>query len=147
MRKSSLLRALLSSTVVALLLSGCGAEKPNYDQTVILKGKLTKSGTPVQVDKAKLGDYARVEATFIPVASTGGPKMSAEVKDDGTFTLATSEGKPLPPGKYRVAVRQWEPYPQTDLLNGKFDEKNTPLVVEIGDPSQELLIDLDKPKG
>jgi len=127
---------------LALIAGGCGNTGPEYKETVLLKGKLTKGGTPLAVNKS-LGGYARVEVTFIPEAS--GAHNTAEVKEDGTFEMVTTEGKPLPPGKYKVEVRQWEPKPTTDLLEGKFDEQNTPIVRDITADTKEVTIDLDKP--
>ena len=50
----------------------------------------------------------------------------------------------LPPGKYRIAVRQWDPYPDTDKLGGKFDAQNSPIVREITG-EEDIVIDLSKP--
>lgn len=132
----------------ALLLSvGCSAPKVVVEETVLLKGKLTKGGTPLTVDSSKLGDYAKVEISFVPTEKQQGYKQSAKVGADGSFTLATESGKPLPPGKYKVAVRQWEPYPTKDLLNGKYDDQKTPLSVTIAADTKHVEIDMDKPNG
>lgn len=127
-------------------LIGCGSSGPEYKETVILKGKVTKGGQPLTVNKAQMGDYARVEATFIPEAADATPH-TVVVKEDGTFDMVTTEGKPLPEGKYKVAVRQWEPVNTNDLLKGAFDEKNTPIKREIKSDTKEVTIDLDKPNG
>jgi hypothetical protein len=124
--------------------AGCGAGSgPAYNPNTLLKGKVTKGGQPLQVNKAQMGNYARVEVAFVPVA--GGTAYSSEVKDDGTFEIVTTEGKAIPTGKYKIAVRQLE-Y-QNDLLQGKFDEQNTPITRDITTDTKEVTIDLDNPNG
>ena len=53
-------------------------------------------------------------------------------------------GNGIPPGKYRIAVRQWDPYPDRDRLEGKFSEKETPIVRDV-DGKTPIDIDLSKP--
>ena len=133
--------------VLALLATaGCG-EEVVVKETVLLQGKVVKGGQPLTVNSAQLGDYARVEAIFVPQDNSH-PGYAVKVEPDGSFRLATESGKPLPPGKYRVAVRQWEPYPQTDLLQGKFDQKTSPIMIDIAANTTDLgTIDIDKPNG
>jgi hypothetical protein len=140
------LQSLFAASFLLMALAGCGADTgPEYKASTILKGKVTKGGQPLVVDKSKMGDYARVEATFIPQA--GGTPHTVVVQPDGTFDMVTTEGKPLPAGKYKVAVRQWQPVNSNDLLQGKFDEKNTPIVRDITADTKEVTIDLDNPNG
>lgn len=133
--------------VLALLATaGCG-EQVVVKETVLLQGKVVKSGEPLKVNSAQLGDYARVEAIFVPQDNSH-PGYAVKVEPDGSFRLATESGNPLPSGKYRVAVRQWEPYPQNDLLQGKFDQKNSPVMIDIAADTTDLgTIDIDKPNG
>ena len=137
---------LLAGCCVLPLSVGCGGTAPAPEPVLLLRGKVLNAGAPLVADKAKLGDYARVEVKFIPLAGQG-QEFSAIPDQDGTFTLETADGKNLPPGKYKVAVRQWEPYPQTDKLGGKFDEQRSPIVVEITDPPKDVEIDIAKPSG
>jgi hypothetical protein len=125
------------------LLFGCNAQVVEEAKPVV-QGKLTKGGQPITVDPT-MGDYAYVQAIFMPPG--GLPPYNVRVANDGSFTIARDDGEPLPTGQYRVAVRQWEPYPMTDKLGGKFDERNTPITVEITNPPKDLVIDLDKPQG
>ena len=66
-----------------------------------------------------------------------GQPFSAAADEEGNFDLPGG----MPAGKYRVVVRQWEPYPQIDKLKGRFAEENSPLVVEV-DGKTPLQIDL-----
>jgi hypothetical protein len=131
------------AAILAVLVVGCGGpvvEAP----TAALKGKITKGGQPLPVNTS-MGAYAYVEAILIPPG--GGAPYTTRVAADGSFAVELAEGASIPPGQYRVAVRQWEPYPQTDKLGGRFDEKNTQIVVTVAAPPKELVIDLDKPGG
>ena len=89
--------------------------------------------------------------------------FNAIVKADGTFTLPGRYGKGIPPGKYRVGVRQWSYTPPPsggpmdpkvyrsgkglDLLQGKYEENSSPIVREITDKDRTVDIDLSKPQG
>jgi hypothetical protein len=130
-------------TLLLVLAAGCGGtvvEGP----VATLKGKITKGGQPLPVNTS-MGNYAYVEVMLMPAG--GGAPYIVRAEADGSFAVETADGKPPPAGKYRVAVRQWEPYPQTDRLGGKFDERNTPITIEVTDPPKDLNIDLDKPQG
>ena len=123
-------------TLLAIGISGCGSSPVVEGPKATLKGKLSKGGQPLPVNTT-MGDYAYVEAKFMPTAGGGAP-----------FNVRVgADGKPPPAGKYRVAVRQWEPYPGNDKLGGAFDETRSPITVEITDPPKDLNIDLDKPQG
>ncbi len=99
----------------------------------------------MKVNRAQMGDYARVQLTFVPADGQGKKSYSAEVGEDGSFTVATDEGQRIPAGKYRVVVEQWEPYPDVDRLQGKFNQQNSRVTREIVESTQELEVDLDKP--
>lgn len=130
---------------VACALLGCSSHPPEPPPVPVLKGKLTKGGQPLAVSQG-MGDYAHVAAIFIPLGHQA-TQFNCKVAADGTFTAASSDGSVPAPGKYRVAVRQWDPFPRTDKLNGAFDEDRSPIVVEITNPPTDLVIDLDKPRG
>jgi hypothetical protein len=127
------------------LLAGCPST-PTPDRKIVAKGKVTKGGQPIPLNKAQFRDYAKVEIVFISEKDPN-HKVSVDAEPDGTFVLAAEAGDPLPPGKYRVAINQWEPYPRKNTLEGKFDAKNTPIVVEITNPPKDIDIDIDKPQG
>jgi hypothetical protein len=112
--------------LLGLAVSGCNSAPVVEAPKATIKGKLTKGGQPLPLNTS-MGDYAFNQVIFLP------------------FTIETADGKPPPAGKYRVAVRQWEPSPTTDKLGGQFDEQRTKITVEITDPPKDLEIDLDKP--
>jgi len=134
------------AAVVAL--AGCGGGGDDGPQVTAVSGELTKGGQPLEVSGREVGT-GRVVVEFYQLKDDGSVStdpFEAEVAPDGSFQVAGLKGRGIPPGKYKIAVRQWDPYPQTDRLNGAFSRDQTPLVrqVESGKP---LVIDLDKPEG
>jgi hypothetical protein len=129
--------------IASFFIAGCGPASVE-EPAVVMKGKLTKGGQPLAVNSA-MGDYSYNQVIFVP--ADGSPPFNSKVQADGSFTIVREDGKPPPPGKYKVAVRQWDPYPKTDKLGGQFDEQKTRITVEITDPPKDLEIDLDKPQG
>lgn len=81
-----------------------------------------------------------VQLEFVPAEGNPATETYGAVVDaEGKFDMPGG----MPPGKYKVAVRQWDPYPQTDKLGGKFSATATPIVRDVtGD--QPIEIDLDK---
>jgi hypothetical protein len=66
---------------------------------------------------------------------------------DGTsYTVPGRSGNGLPAGKYRIVVRQWDPFPDFDRLGGRFDEQNSPIIREITEDT-EINIDVSRPEG
>jgi hypothetical protein len=130
---------------LVLSLAGCGSGKPG-DNSQPVQGKLTNNGAALQIENKAPG-VAWVEVRFYPEnnGQISETHFQAGVKDDGTFNVPGPSGKGLPPGKYRVIVRQWDPYPQTDKLGGKFDETNSKISYDITG-STTLDIDLAKLK-
>ena len=76
-----------------LVSAGCGGSKP--PETVV-HGQILYRGEPVS------GGLI----VFAPNPDRGsdGPVATATLNDDGSFTLTTSDGKPVPAGWYRIAV-------------------------------------------
>ena len=52
----------------------------------------------------------------------------------------------IEPGEYLVTIRQWDPYPQNDLLKGKFGPKKSKIRRTI---EEDTVLDLDvsNPEG
>jgi hypothetical protein len=125
---------------------GCrgGQVEPKFSSA--LHGKITRGGQPLQVDKARHGGYANVELVFVPL-DRAGRQFTTKAGEDGAFEVLLPEGQTIPPGKYRIAVHQWNPQPKTDELGGRFSEQNSPIVRDITGGQQELVIDLASPKG
>ncbi|MES2790155.1 MAG: hypothetical protein V4719_11070 [Planctomycetota bacterium] len=113
----------------AVMLAGCGGA-PSGPPRIHVKGRVSNKGEPLKV-RAMVG---RVQVTFYPVTAPGAPHsdpQEAAVKPNGDFTVPGTDGKGIVAGQYKIAVRQWEEFPNKDLLAGKFDEKNTKLIREI----------------
>jgi hypothetical protein len=84
----------LAATMAAIsLISGCGKSKP--DETIV-RGQILYRGEPL----------ANGLIVFTPDIDHGsdGPPMTAKLLADGSFTVATADGKPVPAGWYRIAV-------------------------------------------
>jgi hypothetical protein len=146
---------------LAVALSGCGSS-----QAVWVHGKLTKGGVqyPLPADqRLNLTFYAVDEFKDGAQTIPAGQSYPANYKpDDGTFTVPGTDGRGIPPGKYRLSLvqrltrqavdkknekvkRNQKLFDRdTDFLNGQFGE-HSPIVVEIKD-STELAIELDKYK-
>lgn len=124
MQQRSSKLVIVCGLLMTIWLSGCGGGKASVTGTVTNKGK------PLTV-KPMVG---RVQVTFIPVVAAGAPPadpQEAVVKPDGSFTVPGTDGKGLAPGKYKIAVRQWDVFPQVDTLGGEYDAENTPFEREI----------------
>jgi hypothetical protein len=63
---------------------------------------------------------------------------------EGDVATGAYELIDVPAGTYRVSIQQQDPYPTHDLLQFKFDLKNSPIVKEVTQDRQELNIDLPK---
>jgi hypothetical protein len=117
----------------ALLVTGCGGGG------VTPRGKVTKGGQPI-----KVSDKGMVQVRLIPAEGTAGTVYNANVGADGSFEVKGPDGKPIPAGKYKIAVLAMDPYPTKDLLGGKFSEDKTTIVRDVSG-AQSLDIDVDKP--
>ena len=129
--------------------AGCGPKMPNEGPVVTIRGRVTNAGKPLTVQGRDIG-LGFVAVLFCRCqgegasAATGGGIYSCQADADGNFKVVGRFGNGIPPGKYRIAVRQWDPFPQHDALDGKFDENCSPILREIN-RSDFLEIDLSKP--
>ena len=128
--------------------AGCGPGNPAEGPVVGVHGRLTNAGQPLAVQGMDGGE-GMIRITFIKYEGEGkavaaSDTYSALVDARGNFKFSGRFGNGIPPGKYRVSVRQWEPYPQKDLLGGKFDEQHSPIFREVTG-KEPLEIDLSKP--
>jgi hypothetical protein len=81
---------------------------------------------------------------FIRIGTDAAGKQTvATVLGDqpGTCELLGQDGKPIPPGKYRVAVSVG-PEGGRDELEGKYGPENSPIEVEVK-AGEDLVIDLN----
>ena len=127
---------------------GCAPPTPPEGEVVIVRGKVTEGGRPLQVARADVG-AGWVQVLFLRDTGSGARANSNETystkaDDSGAFELKGRFGNGIPPGKYRIAVRQWDPYPDRDRLEGRFSERETSLVRNV-DGNAPIEIDLSKP--
>lgn len=129
--------------LVALLTVGCSPEKYSRANTVKLKGKLSDNGEPLFVEGIE-NATGMIRVGFHPILE-GKPTeevTSAAVDLEGNFELTDG----IEPGEYLITVGQYEPYPQNDLLKGKFGPKKSP-IRKVIDADTELDIDISRPEG
>lgn len=94
--------------VAILFLTGCEQSDP------VITGTVTNDGQALQVS-----DNGDIQIEFVQDGT--GQSYLASVQKDGTYELQA------PPGDYRVAVKQLDPYPNVDKLKGKFSQQETPI--------------------
>lgn len=126
----------------SVFLVGCGSAPEKY---TTVKGKVHKGGTPLQVSGADVGT-GFVQVDFYPLDAGGqiaGEPESTHADAEGNFTIGGTTGPGLKPGKYRVAVYQYDPYPDVDKLNGQFSKENSPIVKEIPEGQEEVEMEID----
>ncbi len=136
---------MLLSAVLCVVAAGCGG---GGERTVAVRGKVTDNGWPLQVADRDLG-LGMVLVQFYGIGDDGQQSTDpeeAEVDAEGNFEVAGRAGSGIPPGKYRIAVRQWDPYETVDRLNGRFDEENSQIIREITG-EEEIVIDVSKREG
>jgi hypothetical protein len=123
---------------------GCGGEEG--PPRLAISGKLTNAGQPLEVAGRDIG-LGRVVVEFYPLDASGEPSLepleTATVAANGEFNLVDG----IPPGKYRIAVHQWDPYPQTDRLESRFDRESSPIVRDLTSETDSLEIDVSRPEG
>jgi hypothetical protein len=132
------------AVLLCLLVAGCGG---GGQRAVPVRGRVTDAGKPLHVAGRDVG-IGMVVVQFYPVGEDGkAPSLAAEaqVAADGTFDAPGRDGRGLPPGKYLVAVRQWDPFPGVDKLGGRFDETRSKIVRQID--GGEIVVDVSKPEG
>jgi hypothetical protein len=140
--------AVIAVLAMAAIL-GCSRSSSGIKETAVpVKGRVTNAGQPLKISNPMVG---WVEVAFIEVKGDGRPDRAGETftthaDENGAFVMAGRLGNGLTPGKYRIAVHQWDPFPQTDKLGGKFGEKRTKIVREVTG-KEEILIDVSRPEG
>ena len=159
MRRSHLVLAFLIAPLAAM--SGCGEPR----NTVWVTGKLLKGGAEYVPPTGQV-----VNVTFVGLEiqdNTGKPLPNSEPfwaevdQANGKFSVPGTEGRGIPPGRYRVAVTQKmtrEAFNaanpkakkglnrEKDMLANSFGLETSPIIREVK-TGGELSIDLDKPSG
>jgi hypothetical protein len=136
---------LLLAALLCLATTSCGG---GGEPTVSARGRVTHAGRPLLVKDRDLG-LGTVVVQFYRIGEDGRQSADpeeAEVDADGNFEVPGRTGHGIRPGRYRIAVRQWDPYPQVDRLKARLDEKNSPIIREITG-EEDLVIDVSKPQG
>jgi hypothetical protein len=116
--------------VVVACLSICGCAE-RLEKRCVVKGQVTRGGQPLSTSS-----QGRNEIWFTPagvdgdLASTG--FLATIDPSDGSYKQLGREGRGIPPGKYHVIVRQFDPYPMSDKLKGAF-QKPSQIVVDVED--------------
>ena len=122
---------------------GCGSESYQMDNAVKLQGTLTDDGEPLFVEGIENATGMIVVGFHEIIEGKPGPETtSARVDLEGNFEIPQG----IESGEYLITVRQWEPYPQKDLLKGKFGPRKSKLKRTI-DGDTVLDIDISKPEG
>lgn len=120
---------------LAVAVSGCG---PTF---VHVKGKVTRGGKLVEIAKRQV-----VEMTFLQLDADGMPFNSYGASynpTDGSYEVHGPKRKGIPVGKYKITFKKVALAAEVDLLEGRFDAKNSPFVRDITQ-SGEVNIDLDQ---
>ena len=137
---------IIVATLVVGLLSlslGCSPDKYARANTVKLKGKLSDDGKPLIVEGLE-NATGMIRVGFHPIVE-GKPieeVTSATVDLEGNFEVTDG----IEPGEYLITVGQYQPYPQNDLLKGKFGPRKSPIRKTI-ESDTDLEIDIAKPEG
>src|SRR5262245_61761292 len=123
---------LVVALAVCLLPAGC-EKGPST-----VKGTVLRDKKPIPVSATGV-----VQVTLIPDVPPGTPFTTyiGRCNPDGTFEVLG-----VKPGKYKVAVEQFDPSPQTDKLEGAFSATKTTIVRDI-DGKKPVEIDLANPNG
>jgi hypothetical protein len=132
----------------ALVVSVFGCNSPSKEPVAEVTGRVTSAGAPLQVAGREMG-LGRVEVRFHLLDADGKPHddfESTATDEQGNFTVRGRDGQGIKPGKYRIAVYQWDPDP-TDKLEGKFSSENSKIEREVGPKGATIEIDVSKPAG
>jgi hypothetical protein len=120
---------------VCLLAAGCGSGnlKP--------QGRLLKKGAPYVPAEGET-----VHLAFFPDDEDQPDRGSypAEMnREDGTFRVLGTDGRGLPPGKYRATVQIMKN--RKDILQGAYGRTRSPFSIDLTSATGEITLDLDTP--
>ena len=125
------------------VLGGCGDSSYSMPDSVELKGKLTDGGEPLFVEGLENATGMILVGFHAIVDGKPGPETTnAAVDAEGSFEIPQG----IEAGEYLITVRQYEPYPQKDLLKGKFSPAKSKIRRTI-DGTEPLDIDISNPEG
>lgn len=127
------------------LFTGCGGG--SGEKTVQTKGRVTNAGEMLDVERRDVG-VGMVQVIFTSVDESEkniGESSASKVLVDGSFSVGGRSGSGLPPGRYRIGVEQWDPYPHVDKLKRKFSPTTSKIIRTIDGSPIEL--DVSRPEG
>jgi hypothetical protein len=131
-----LYQRLLPCLLTVVLALGCGDSS-----RVKAKGKIVKGGEPFTIAEGEGG----LRLFLVPVTEgkdEGHHAFPVEFHaDNGTFEVVGTDGKGVPPGKYRVHLEHMKN--KEDLFGGKLMGTKSPLICEVAS-GKELVVNLDE---
>ena len=152
-RTTAIVRMTILTSTLTLTTAGCGSSG-----TVSVMGTLVKGGAPYKVPAGQKVGVTLYQVSSSDNAAPAGEPFEAEVDSEkATFRVPGPEGRGVPLGKYRVAVRQrWTREGlasaktaknevldrDKDFLNDAFSPSSSPIVKDVTGPS-ELKIEID----
>lgn len=132
----------VSIAVVMLSLAFFPGCNNSVKKGCVVSGKLLLNGSPLKVEGRENGTGA-VMIKFIPTFANG-EEEERHVNKDGSYEL-DGAGRGIAPGKYKIAVRQWEPIEVNDKLKGAFSPEKTTITFDVPSQSKATFnIDLEK---
>jgi hypothetical protein len=107
---------------------GCSSEK--VEKGVIVKGSVNQGGQVLRPSGSQAPGASKVEVIFYPNDPNGVAEQGVADPNTGEFSLVGA-GRGIRPGTYKVGVfvrgAGWD----SDDLQGKFNQQNTPITVTI----------------
>lgn len=151
---------ILALVVGAAFATGCGSDGGAAAGKTIVKGKLVKGGNPYALDQSKVklpkggtglppGVSGESVLQVVFISTEGKEQFQAKTNPDaGTFEVEGTDGKGIPPGRYKIAITARVGFSpgDPDLFDGKFSPEKTQILRDIK-PGDEVVIDIDKPQG
>ena len=134
-------RKLVFAVLGCMAILGCDKAGYEMPDAVKLTGTLSDGGETLTVEGIENGT-GMIVVGFHPIED-GKPieeVTSAIVDQEGKFEIPQG----IESAEYMITVRQWQPYPSTDLLKGKFGPRKSKIRRTIGGDT-DLVIDLSKP--
>jgi hypothetical protein len=121
------------------IVAGCSSAPPHFK----VKGKVVDGANAVLPDK-----NTSIHLTFVPEAADGkgfdlyNAMLNSE---DGSFEVEGNESIGMPAGKYRVKMRSMamiNPSALSQLINRKFANDPSPIIVDVVDDKTPVVIDI-----
>lgn len=138
-------RSIVLFGLLFMVACGCGEDKFGMPNAVTLNGTLSDGGEPLFVEGIE-NATGMIVLEFHPMMEDGQPQptaaTTATVDLEGNFEIPQG----IEPGEYTITVRQWQPYPQNDLLKGRFRLGKSKIVRSIA-ADTSLDIDISNPTG